>query len=325
MRILLVSDYAAPDGGAEIATRQLRDGLRERGHEVQWLASSARRNEAGSDADVECFGTTGPMRTMLQSANPLARAALHRTLERFDPHVVHVGIFLTQLSPLILPLLRDRPSVYYAHWLRAICPTGSKLLPDGTRCTQRAGSACLSSRCLPLHDWLPLMAQHRLLESWRRSFTRTVANSEATRDALLADGFPVTDVIRCGVRGVDVRATFEGVPTALFSGRLARQKGVHVLLEAWATVTRAVPDALLLIAGDGPELTALQRIATPSVRFLGRLTPQALHDLAREAWVQVVPSIGFESFGLVAVEAMLRGQPVIASRIGGLPESVEQD
>ena len=325
MRILLVSDYAAPDGGAEIATQQLRDGLRARGHEVRWLASSARRSETPSDADMECFGTVGPMRTLVQSANPFARASLDRTIRTFDPDVVHVGMFLTQLSPLILPLLHGRASVYYAHWLRAICPTGSKLLPDGTACAHRAGVACRLQGCLPLHDWLPLMAQRQLLHRWRDCFTRTVANSHATRDALLADGFPVTDVIRCGVAPPHRRATFGGVPTAIYCGRLTRQKGAQVLLEAWAVVSRALPDALLLIAGDGPERAALERIASPSVRFLGQLTPHALQDVAQSAWVQVVPSVGFEAFGLVAVEAMLRGQPVVASRIGGLPESVEHD
>ena len=325
MRILLVSDYAAPDGGAEIATQQLRDGLRARGHEVRWLASSARLSKTPSDADVECFGTVGPMRTLVQSANPFARASLDRTIRTFDPDVVHVGMFLTQLSPLILPLLHGRASVYYAHWLRAICPTGSKLLPDGTACGHRAGVACRSQGCLPLHDWLPLMAQRQLLHRWRGCFTRIIANSHATRDALLADGFPVTDVIRCGVAPPHGRATFGGVPTAIYCGRLTRQKGVQVLLEAWAAVSRALPDALLLIAGDGPERAALERIASPSVCFLGQLTPHALQDVAQSAWVQVVPSVGFEAFGLVAVEAMLRGQPVVASRIGGLPESVEHD
>lgn len=325
MRILLVSDYAAPDGGAEIATRQLRDGLLERGHEVRWLASSARHPDAPTDADVECFGTTGPMRTLVQSANPLARAALDRLITTFDPDVVHVGMFLTQLSPLILPLLRDRASVYYAHWLRAICPTGSKLLPDGTRCGHRAGAPCLQHRCLPLRDWVPVMAQRQLLQRWHPCFTRIVANSDATRDALCADAFPVTDVIRCGVAPAQGRAVFGDAPTALFSGRLTRQKGAHVLLAAWTAVTRAIPGAVLLIAGDGPERAALERAAPTSVRFLGHLTPRALRDVAESAWVQVVPSIGFEAFGLVAVEAMLRGQPVLASRIGGLPESVEHD
>lgn len=323
MRILLVSDYATSDGGAEIVTRQLRDGLRARGHDVRWFASSGHARGAVSHADVECFGTTGPLRTLVQSANPAAWSSLSHLVSEFQPDVVHVGMFLTQLSPLILPVLRDRVSVYYAHWLRPICPTGSKLLPDETRCDARAGRACHRKGCLPLLDWVPVMAQLQLLRRWQHVFTRTVANSAATRRALEADGFAVTDVIPCGVESPQSSAAFADVPTALFAGRLTRQKGVHILLDAWESVTRALPTARLLIAGDGPERTELARRAPHGVEFLGQVAPTDLDRIASAAWVQVVPSIGFESFGLAAAEAMLRGQAVLASRIGGLPELVE--
>lgn len=323
MRILLVSDYAAAEGGAEIVTRQLRDGLRARGHDVRWFASSGHQARGDSEADVECFGTVGPFRTLVQCANPAARSGIAHIIMEFQPDVVHVGMFLTQLSPLILPVLRDRASVYYAHWLRPICPTGAKLLPDDTRCTYRAGRACYSNGCLPVHDWVPVMTQMHLLRRWQRYFTRTVANSAATRSALQADGFPVSDVIPCGIEAPPASAVFADVPTAIFSGRLTRQKGVHVLLDAWASVTGALPSARLLIAGDGPERAALERLAPKNVVFLGQLGRDDLQRMSTAAWVQVVPSIGFESFGLVAVEAMLRGQAVIASRIGGLPEIID--
>ncbi len=323
MRILLVSDYAAEEGGAEVVTRQLRTGLRARGHDVRWFASTGHPASARSDADAECFGTVGPFRTLVQSANPAAWAGLTRIVTDFQPDVVHVGMFLTQLSPLILPVLRDRASVYYAHWLRPICPTGTKLLPDDTRCTTRAGLACSRAGCLPMQDWLPVMLQMQLLRRWQHYFTRTVANSAATRDALQAEGFPVSDVIACGVEPSHVNAAFSDVPTAIYSGRLTRQKGIHVLLDAWASVTRTIPSARLLIVGDGSERVALQQRAPESVVFLGQVAHRDVERIAREAWIQVIPSIGFESFGLVAVEAMMRGQAVIASRSGGLPEIVD--
>lgn len=108
----------------------------------------------------------------------------------------------------------------------------------------------------------------------------------------------------------------------LFAGRLTPQKGVHDLLAAWPSVRRANPDARLLVAGDGPERVRLERAAPDGVVFLGHLTVEELGRRADEAWVQVVPSAGFETFGLVAAEAMMRGLPLVATRIGGLVEVV---
>jgi glycosyltransferase involved in cell wall biosynthesis len=325
MKILLINDYGSPNGGAEIATLLLRKGLRDRGHDALLLSSSARPSGGANDADIECLGTTGRYRALLQSANVSARRTLQRALDEFRPDVVHVGMFLTQLSPLILPALRDIPTVYHAHWLRAICPTGFKLLPDGATCGERAGLECYRSGCLPLRDWIPLMAQMQLLRRWRDTFNRVVANSDATRAALEAEGFHDVTVIRCGVSPHPRRPPLIGVPTALFCGRLTPQKGVEVLLKAWSTVVQRIPDARLLIAGDGPERERLEGVAPSGVSFCGRLPQDDIDRIAATAWIQVVPSIGFEPLGLVAEEAMMRGTAVVCTRVGGLPEVVHSE
>lgn len=109
MKILLVNDYSTPTGGAEIRMLGVRDGLRERGHDARLFAGSAQPT-TGNAADYECFGTLSRFRSLLQTANPFAYVELKRVLAEFRPDVVHVRIFLTQLSPLILPLLRNIPS-----------------------------------------------------------------------------------------------------------------------------------------------------------------------------------------------------------------------
>lgn len=325
MKILLVNDYGTPDGGAEIATLSLRDGLRRRGHDALLLATTG-RGAAPSQADIECAGgAPGYGGRLVQTVNFAARRAVQRTLVQFEPDVVHVGLFLTQLSPLILPLLRGVPSVYYAHWLRTICPTGSKLLPDDTTCGESAGIACYRSGCVPLRDWLPLMGQMEMTRRWRGTFRRVVANSEATRAALEAEGFANVTVIPCGAPSAAHDFPSGAAPVACFSGRLTRQKGVHVLLSAWRTVRNQLPDARLLIVGDGPERNGLEASAPPGVTFLGAMPHGQLPRATKAAWVQVVPSSGFEGLGLAAVEAMMRGLPVVASRIGGLSEVVQPD
>lgn len=324
MKILLVNDYGTPDGGAEIATLSLRDGLRRRGHEALLFATSA-RNNVQSLADIHCAGAGGYRGRLVQTANFAARAALQRAIADMQPDVVHVGLFLTQLSPLILPALRDVPSVYYAHWLRAICPTGFKLLPNGQACATTFGSACRQSGCVPAHDWVPVMVQMHLAKRWRGAFRRVVANSEATRAALEAEGFSDVAVIPCGVAEQPHRPALDSRPTAAFCGRLTRQKGAHVLLAAWERVRERIPNAELLIAGDGPERRALESTVPLGVTFLGNVPHHELDRVMSSVWVQVAPSTGFEPLGLAAVEAMMRGVAVVASNRGGLTEVVQPD
>jgi glycosyltransferase involved in cell wall biosynthesis len=329
MRILLINDYGAATGGAEIAVLALRDGLRARGHEVRLFASSAGSRGAQPMANVYGFGTTSPFRTLLQTANPVAAASLAREIAAFRPDVAHVNLFLTQLSPLILPVLRGTPSVFHAHWLRAVCPTGTKMLPSAATCTSPVGGACLSNGCLPLRDWAPLMVQHRLWRRWSGVFGRIVANSEMVRGELLTAGLGPVEVLEYGLPQTPARPALSGPPSVIFAGRLVREKGVDTLLHAFAQVHAALPSARLTVAGDGPERVALTALAAElgvaeQVSFTGHISREALERLAAEAWVQVVPSRWREPFGLVAAEAMMRGTAVVASDAGGLREFIDQ-
>ena len=101
----------------------------------------------------------------------------------------------------------------------------------------------------------------------------------------------------------------------LFLGRLVRLKGLRVLMEA----ARAVPDALFTVAGDGPE-RGLEGRAPGNLRFVGAVPLSARADLIAAHHVLCVPSIGREGAPRVVAEAHSLGRPVLASRIGGLPE-----
>jgi glycosyltransferase involved in cell wall biosynthesis len=331
MRVLLVHDYGTPMGGAEVMTQTVRDGLRRLGHDARVFASSARapgENGGRSFADYECFGTTSRFRTLLQTANPSAALRLRRVLAEFRPDVVHVRIFLTQLSPLVLPLLRDVPSIYHAVWYRAVCPIGTKMLPSGAPCVRPAGAVCYASGCVPARDWAALMVQMRLWRWWRDAFDVVVVNSDAVGRRLAAEGIGPVEVISNGVPPARPRPPLAAPPTALFAGRLVAEKGVDVLLRAFARVAAAVADARLVVAGDGRDREALTSTASAlgldgRVTMLGHLPRAELERVAAGAWVQVIPSRWAEPFGIVAAEAMMRGTAAVASRVGGLADIVE--
>jgi glycosyltransferase involved in cell wall biosynthesis len=106
----------------------------------------------------------------------------------------------------------------------------------------------------------------------------------------------------------------------LFVGRLDRLKGVHVLVEAFQRY-RGLD---LLVVGEGDERVDLERRAgrLDHVRFLGYVPQSRLDALYRDATALVVPSVGYEVFGLVVLEAFARQTPVIVHDLGALPELV---
>lgn len=327
MKVLLVNDYATPTGGAELLTLALREGLRQRGHDARLFASRARPGTGASLADYECFGTTSRFRTLLQTANPWAFQKFRRVLAGFQPDMIHVTMFLTQLSPLILPLLKDVPSLYSVVWYRPICPVGTKMLPSGAACYKPAGAVCYHDGCLPLRDWLPLMLQMKLWRRWRHAFNLVVANSEATKRRLIAEGIEPVEVLLNGVPLRPPRPPLSLPPTVAFSGRLVQEKGAGVLVQAFAKVVAQIPQARLTLAGAGPERERLIKMVTdlslsPSVSVLGHLPRLELEQHIATAWVQAVPSSWAEPFGMVAAEAMMRGTAVVASDSGGLTEIV---
>ena len=334
LRILLLHDYAPLYGGAEVVSMDLTDGLRRRGHEVRRFTSTAGFDTLPTDSPLRpeyaCRGTLSRWRTALQSANPWAPDALRRAIDDFAPDVVHVKGFKTQLSPLILPLLRGVPAVFHAEWYRSVCPTGLKQLPNGTACTSRPGVVCAASGCIPMRDLAPMMLQRQLLLRWRGVFRMTIANSRATAHTLSADGITPITVIPNGVPPAPARAVPASAPTAVFAGRLVKAKGVDTLLRAFAGVHARVPQASLDILGDGAERSSLEALSRTlglqqAVRFHGMQSRAEAEAIASAAWVQAVPSRWAEPFGLVAAEAMMRGTAVVAAASGGLTDVVRRD
>jgi len=112
-----------------------------------------------------------------------------------------------------------------------------------------------------------------------------------------------------------------------FVGRLIDDKGIRVLLPALAEATSSGYRPTLAIIGDGEGQSTLREDAArygleTQIEFLGRLTPEETGQELLRATILVIPSVGWEGFGIVALEGLAAGCHVIASDIGGLPEAV---
>jgi len=109
--------------------------------------------------------------------------------------------------------------------------------------------------------------------------------------------------------------------------RLVRRVGLEGLIDAMATVRTRVPEAMLLIAGNGPLAQQLSERITSlglqdHVRLLGFVPDETLPVLYRACDLSIVPSVALEGFGLTTIESLASGTPVLVTPIGGLPETV---
>ncbi|WKN48060.1 glycosyltransferase [Nocardioides sp. Arc9.136] len=116
-------------------------------------------------------------------------------------------------------------------------------------------------------------------------------------------------------------------PLVLCVRRLERRMGIDVLITAWAEVLDRFPDAVLAIVGGGSEEAVLRAQVDGlglggSVRMHGRIDDESLLGLYRDAALTVVPTRDLEGFGLIALESLAVGRPVIVTRVGGLPDAV---
>ena len=212
-------------------------------------------------------------------------------------------------------LARDRPDAVYAHYL---VPTGLIALLAarivGVPAVVTAhGQDVENARTNPL-----LGALTRLV--LRRSAAVIAVSAYLAEQ--LPSGARRVEVIDCGVDGDRFqpapRAAGAG-PRYLFVGSLSERKNPRRLLAAFAELG----EGSLAIAGGGPLEAELRSAAPPNTRFLGRLTPDGVRDALAAADVLVAPSL-VEPQGQVVLEAMACGRPVVATRVGGPAELVDE-
>lgn len=327
MRVLMINDHGRRYGGAEIQVLKMRDFLRRLGHDVRLFASDAEMLPGfAQEADVACHGRTDIAQVALQSFNPFAWQTLRRELSDFQPDIVHVRSFLWQLSPLILPLLEKVPVLHVAPTYKEICPNGLKLRPGRKVCTTPAGPVCRKEGCVSARTYASARVQMALLARWRDAIDVTAVLSERAATAFRQSGWRDVEVLHNPVDEGSALAAPADVPTLAYAGRLAHEKGVGVLIQAFIEASRLVPDARLLIAGTGPceaELRAQAKEA--NIQFLGHVPSEELDAALAPAWLQAVPSLWDEPFGNVTLEAMMRGTAVLGSDRGATPEIVGED
>jgi glycosyltransferase involved in cell wall biosynthesis len=266
---------------------------------------------AGNDAPASVTAVSGPEQPLFQRLRRYAAAAAAGD----RPDVVDSHFALYSFAPVLLGGLRRRPLVVHFHgpWAAESLATGdSRVVALLKRAVERAVYRRACEAVVLSQAFKRILVESYGVSPWRVSVVHPGVDL-----AHFVPGHSGEARARLGLRS-DAWVAFS-------PRRLVPRMGLDVLLDAWATAR--IPRGRLLIAGDGPfgaELehrTAELGIAD-SVRFLGRIDDSELVSCYRAADVCVVPSTRLEGFGLVVLEALACGTPVVVSDAGGLLAAV---
>ena len=318
MKLLFVHNRYGKRSGEEIMLDRIVDLLRQRGHEVgTFMADSA-----------DIAGLSGKLGAAASGIHsPASRRAIAERIAADKPDLVQVQNLYPLISPAVLPVIREAgvPIVMRLSNYRLACPNGL-FLSHGKVCQACSGGHewnCVAKNC---EGDLFKSAAYAARNAWARkrgyyrdNVTRYYAQTAFQRDVLVREGYPA-DRIDVIPNMIDVAAdTPAWTPGKFvgFVGRLSAEKGVDTLFAAAARLPH-IPFRLAGSLGDYAGRTDIPA----NVHLLGNLEPEALATFYREAAMVVTPSVWFEGFPGVVIEAMAHSRPVVLSDIGGLPELV---
>lgn len=326
MKILMVHNYTQQWGGADEAVAQECKLLECNGHIVKIFSRDNQNIKKYSFLEKAnlAFEPTWSWQSYQQ---------IQEIIKIFKPDIVHCQSFFPLISPSVYyaSARLGIPVVQTLHEYRLICPGGWLLRADQPchDCTNFSLFSSIQHGCYrnsSLHT-LPvaiMLGIHNAFKTWDHKITAFTTPTEFARQQFVAGGLPADKIL---VKPNLLASDPEFVPLsrsyALYAGRLSPEKGIVSLLEAW----RNLKDIPLKIVGDGPLRewveSYIQTHDMNQVEVVGFKPLEEVLNILRKAYFLIQPSIYYETFGRVILEAFSTGTPALVSQSGAMAELVQ--
>ncbi|MDR0427402.1 MAG: glycosyltransferase family 4 protein [Dysgonamonadaceae bacterium] len=340
MKVLQINKYFYLKGGAETVFLNTIKLLEEHGHTVIPFCLKSKKN-LKSDyesyfVDYPELSESGWLTKIKHTPSFLYNKKAARQLEKVivaeKPDIAHIHLMFNSFSASILPVLKKYriPIVMTLHDYRLICPAYS--FTDGKgmvceRCIEKKNFLyCIKNRCYNGNLMNSLLLT---LDSYVRKYFISpidyvdefifVSSFSQKKHLEVSKGYGKSSILY-NFTNIDSE-TSSKEKYILFLGRISEEKGIPTLIKAM----EAFPGLTLNIAGTGPLIEKLKVSSSANVRFIGFKSGSELKEYIKKALFVILPSGCYENGPMVIPESYTLGTPVIGSRIGGIPEYIEED
>jgi len=340
LKILIIHPFFTDSSehfrGSELVAQSTYKMLKDAGHEVYFFSTDEKPYIDNKDW-TKYFIKYHQRFNLSCIWNFEAQNKLNEMLDEIKPDIIHIH-GLGRISYSVFPPIFKRkiPAVMTVHDTGIVCPTAKSWDdPKASYCTKCSGCnvlPCILNNCITTKKLISsfnvaIMNLFNKLTRYHSKIDRYITPSQILKKFISSE-IPANkiDVVPNFISNSfdEIVPEYKNNASFLYAGSLRDYKGVQTLLEA----VKLLPENInLIVAGSGPDEHKYKKYAyenhLKNVRFIGAVSQKEMIKLYNECIAVIVPSLYFEIFGLVVIEAFAAGKLVIASRLGGLAEIIE--
>jgi len=344
MKILQINSCHYRRGGADVVYLNTGKLFEDHGHEVYYFSQKSKKNIYTTTSKYFIKETNYFEKSFLGKFFLIprfffsleAKKKISQLLNDLQPDVAHVHLYKADLTPSILQILKKNkvPVLITLHDYGMLCP--HNLMLDGkmnicNRCVHGSALNCIIHKCNRNNLIFSCLSSFEYIFQkkffpFEKYFNKIIAVSKFGQKLHNESGIfrrKVDHLYNFYPNLVNTEINSKKGTYFLFFGRLSGEKGIETLFSAWL---RKVRNSILKVVGTGELFDVLNKMASGNlgIEILGFKSGSELNILIREASFIIVPSECYENNPLTIIEAYANGKPVIGSKIGGVPEIIDE-
>lgn len=351
MKILIINNYFTPMGGAEVVSYGQYKLLKENGHEVLFFSTDkepffeTENLPTGFFPHVINYNKLSGFKKIIAIPNNYynidAEKKLDEFLKQHRPDIIHIHNIKSALTASVLKTCykNNIPVVQTLHDAGLFCPTSMLRVHNETYCKNEL---CVSGNYT--HCILNKCRGDNYLKSLNAALEATFNKVHKLYNGVLAFTTPSEDLRRLAIKSgispekvfaipnfldekyYNISSDYDKGQYFLYVGRISQEKGLDYAIEAFAKLP---PEIKLRIVGTGQEKERLEKkvknLSLKNVEFVGYKAGEDLINEYKNCIATILPCNWFETFGMTIIESFACAKPVIASNLGGIPETVIPD